>query len=310
MFCILLQIAVFSQHLVKPNVPFALYSTVSPGESEDSILFNIHLKSDSIQLSGKFGVRTITDFQQIQDYFCKAVKYANERNFISLGMHYSIVMIIDSAVSFRRFDELLEEIIILGFSDVFLSTKNRNNRDGGFYISLSENPDNRQAIVKELYGAQYSKKKLTPDCVFFDLKKIFQENAEVSEDTGDLLELYLKAKKSKTDSNYYIIKSIDGKMMIGTQQVNAYSLAELIMKKNTWFIVEPGAENTYYEVIRLMDVLYHAQKVAMRKSAINLYNKTYDNLSEAEFENIFGNCYLSFTILSLSDQLYLERNSQ
>lgn len=310
LFCVLPQIAVFSQQLIKPNVPFALYSTMSPGESGDSILFTINLKKDSIQLSGHFGVKTITDYQQIDDYYCKSVKYANARIENSFGMHYSVVMNIDSAVSFRRFDELLEKINILGFHSVFLSTKNEKNDFGGFYISISENPDNRQAIVKELYGEQYNKKTLANDCVFFDVFELIEEEISDSAATADPLDLYLMAKKSNTASNYHIIKSQNGKMMIGDLQVNAYSLAERLMKKDAIFLIEASADNTFYEVIRIMDVLIHAQKVAVRKSGIYKYNKPFEKLSEAEFESIFENCELSYLILSLSDQRYLERNSQ
>ena len=309
MLFLLSYIAVFSQQRIKPNVPFALYSFRSPEANGDSVLLRISLKNDSIQLSGYFGVRNITNFQQIDEYYCRSVKHANiiiENNFV---LNYRLVVDIDSAVMFRRFDELLEKLNILGVSGVFLRTKSDRRNDGGFYIGISENPDIRQATVKELYGVQYSKKILDKECVFLDFREIFQESLADSEVMADPIDLYLMARKSNTDSNYYFIKSKDGKMMINDHQVNAYSLAEIIMKKNIMFFVETRADNTFYDLIRVMDVLYHAQKVAAQKSAIFLYNKTFEYLSEEEYENVMENCDLNFIILSLSDQLYLERNA-
>ncbi len=309
------QMLALCQNMIRPNVPFAIYTQQAPGQSGDSVLFNIYIKNDTIQLSGKAGRKIINSYSQIDDYYCKTINIINKKNYPNLKnsfpdffiAQYDIMLIIDSATPFRKVDELFEEINTLGSGTIYLDTKNDKKSGYGFYLNLSENPDSRQSIVKELYGSNYYKKKLTNDCQLFNFMYIDNPELESGEDP---LDVFLAHKKNRTDTNYYFIRYVDDRLMINNNIGNAFTIAELILKNDSEFYISLSGDNTFNDLIRLLDIIHHAHKIAVRKAAIKMYNKTFHDLTMDEFEEIIDTYKLYYLVLSLSEQIYLDRSSK
>jgi len=306
--CFLVHIIVLSQNILKPNIPKTFYSRQAPGYNYDSILFSIFIKNDSVQLSSILGIKNIDNFTQIDDYYCNVVKYKSSRSVSFPNDPYHILLFIDSATSFTKVDELFEELRTLEHDKIFLSTNVYKKQNRGIYINLSLNPDKRQSIALSLYGNNYHNRKRMYFCISKNPKNDLPPPALLVPENPDPLDHYLEMKKNGADSNFYFIGIDKGKLNVNQKPCDIQYISELILKRDSKLFLKLTSKNVYYDLIKLIDFLHMGQEIAIKKASKTMFNKKYEELASEEQSEVFRKHQLYFKILSLSDQIYLEKN--
>jgi len=300
------------QSILKPGLPKAAYGSKPPGLKTDSILFIAYMKGDSTLLSTYWEKKIIKNITEIDDFFCEVTKVKSSKTITYIYNDYYILLSIDSTVPYKKVDQLMERLKIIPYEKIFLSVKDYKNRNRGYYINLSVNPDKRQKIVAELYGTSYNEiKYLGSDCVVYagiDSMPPPPPPMPLSTQDPDPLDTYLNLKKSGADTNYYFIGIDDGKPEINNKPGGAYDLSRLIMKKDSKLFLIPNEKNNYNDLIKLLDLLHQAQQAVYKLESIILYNKEFADLSYTDSSEITSRYQLYYKILSISEQLYLGKN--
>gem|GEM_PF-2100375 len=306
--CFLVPIIGLCQNILVPNIPKALYTRQAPGYNYDSILFNIYIKNHSIQLSSILGVQSIDNFAQIDDYYCNVVKYKSSRSSNFANDPYNILLFIDSTTSFTKVDELFEELRTLEHEKIFLSTNVYHKQNRGIYINLSINPDSRQSIALSLYGNNYHKRKYMYHCISINKKNDLPPPPPLVPEDPDPLDLYLELKKKGADSNFYFIEIDKGRPIVNQRLCDVDYISELILNRDSKLFLKLTSKNIYNDLIKLIDVLHIGQEIAYKKASMRIFNKKINNLTYDELDEVCRKHQLYFKILSLSDQIYLEKN--
>ena len=304
-----ISLSIFGQKLITANIPKSINYRKAPGTTIDSVLFKMFVKNDSIQLYSTTGLKTITNFEQIDDYYCTVTKIKSSKSNDFVHLDYFILLFIDSTVSFQMVDKIFEEFKTLEHNKIFLCTNSSAKTNNGFYIDFTINPDNRQKIVTSLYGPNFIKfKNLQNKCIIFNTRDEIPPPPPLSTQNPDPLDFYIKMKKQQTDTNYYFIKLENSILTVNNKPCNIDLISEIILKRDSKIFLNPTENNTYNDFIKLIDILHIGQRIAFEKLSLNLYHKKISDMDYDKFEEIVRTHQLYFKFLSLSDQIYLENN--
>ncbi len=318
-FYFLVHSIVFGQTIIRVNVPKATYSEKAPGENGDSVLFNIYMKNDSLQVSSYLEKKTIKNFQDIDDFCCETIKFKSSRSPAFLFEDYHILLFIDSLVPYQKVDQLLEELKILPYDKIFLCTNAYHYKNRGYDLDLKINSDEMQKIVAGLYGPTYSRLKYDeiPCYVYVPIVTSQDTNPPMppppppipsASQIPDLLDVCLKLKKVGSDTNYFFIGIDSGMLKVNKTPRDIDFLSKLILNKNSELFLIPGEKNTYKDLIKLIEYLHLGQQLAYEKESLISYKKRLVYLTNNEKYEVMHKHQLYYKILSLSEQIYLKKN--
>lgn len=297
------------QKIAFPNLPQVTYYDIHPRMKEDFLLFNIYVNNNIVQVSTSGNIQTLQNVEQIEDYYCKAVKLKSKGNKFFNGEDYYISLAIDSTTSFKLVDHIFEYLKHICHKDIYLRTNNKREDSTGIFISLNFNPEDRKKIVAEIYGQKYlTDIELKGTCAVYNGPGDWPPPPPAAEITTDISDAYIKAKHTDNERNYYLIEKKNGLLLINGQESNVFKLSEIIENSKSKLLIALHETNNYNELIKLINEIYDAQYIAFQNESQKLYQTDFWNLNGKQHGEIYSMYPVNYYILSFSDQKYINKN--
>ncbi|MDZ4757801.1 MAG: hypothetical protein SGJ10_06635 [Bacteroidota bacterium] len=222
------------------------------------------------------------DINEIETFVYKEIKNEN----INKNCRFPIQLLIDSMTPFSAIDKLVEELELLGFQRFSLKTTS-----GCFEITLPYKSENIQLNVGALYGEHFKiRKDIIANCRE-KLEPITKPNnggPATPPEPPKLVKIGIEESLYSDLNNYDSLKSkkyalveFEGSQLsLNGKNHTAIEFA-IELEKTSVVIIKPSKTNTYADLVKLLELVFDARLKQEKK--------------------------LSFTILSLAEQLYIER---
>lgn len=283
-----------SQNTDSNNLPESQYASSHPSvENYRDNFFTIQLNNDSIICFTKYGRFPLDSISEIGNIYCQEQRKHLEHIKPELQILYPKIEA-DSSTRYELIDETVEILRHAKKNKLFFKTRGTVDKVYGFWLVFPEPHEILKPYLTQIYGNQ-----LIYKCDYAPPRSL----------VGFILPLE-EIKSAMTSGNYEKIITIEisnGKLLLNKKEAEYSQLAEAAQQPNGRyeFYIMLGKQNTYGDLIKILDLLYTSNEPLKNAVAQREFGKNYSELEGFSKSDISDEVALYFTIVSLSEQLYL-----
>jgi hypothetical protein len=297
------------------NVPMALYPGVMPELTGKREFISVYVKKNQVHARYKQINTRLDSVNSFRMFYCQMIQLADSTDEgFSVDDSY-ISVYIDTSVTYRYADYILEEIKQADVPHILLKTRNKKLLNVGFYVPLIPMPEKRMSYVTKTYGRRiairfdrYRCFEGTKSAVLFegDPENIEHKPVHAPYLNEDIVKKYKKSLEYGVDSSFFVTTWKNGKVHLNNSSYEVGEISKVIERNpRAVFLFELKDNQTYTDMIKLLDHMLVGYYLLLDSYCQKKFKKPIREVTSYALREIEKIIPFRFYVLSRAEMMFI-----